>query len=124
MAWANVQRVDTIGTTAVTTGTATISAATAGNLIVAVCAIDKSSGGITIPTGFTRIGTDYDQTDVSISWAYKIAAGGETSVQWNWVTSNRFTLWTAEYSGLTSTPLDVNQRNTSGSSAVTSLSTA
>lgn len=123
MAWANVQRVEPIVSPANTTGTCTISAATAGNLLVSACATDKDSGGITIPTGWTRIGTDYQQTNVSFSYAYKIAAGGETSIAWSWVNSKVASLWAAEYSGLTSTPLDQNQRNSSVDTAVQTLST-
>jgi hypothetical protein len=122
MAWANVQRVDNRATAATTT-TITITAATAGNLLISCIGVDKNSGAITIPTGWTRIGTDYVQTSVSFAYAYFIAAGGETSVVWNWVTSQTSTSWCGEYSGLTSTPLDVNTRNSSVDTAVTTLST-
>src|SRR5689334_3324824 len=71
----NVQRVDTHISPAATTGTITITSATAGNLIIAAIAIDKTSGTVTVPTGFTRIGTDYDSASVSFALAYKVAAG-------------------------------------------------
>lgn len=123
MAWANVQRVDDRPTSAGTSHTTTISAAGAGNLLVAVCAIDKSSGGFTAyPSGFTPI-YEYDSANVSWHISYRIAAGGETSLSWTWTTSRTSTQWVGEYSGLSATPLDQTQTANSGTTAVTSQTT-
>ena len=123
MAIVRIQQVDAIDTTAVTSHVITIASAVAGRLLIGVLATDKTSGGITIPAGWTRIGTDYDQTDVSFAMAYKVAAGGETTITWTSVTAQAATLWAAEYSGTASAPLDVNSRATSGVTAVLTLST-
>ena len=91
-----------------TSATATLSvAATANNLLVAAIASDKSAGTYTVPSGFTRIGTAYTGASVSCDFAYKVATGGETAIDWHYTTSQESAVWAGEYSGLvTSNVLD------------------
>jgi hypothetical protein len=85
--------------------------------------IDKNSGAITIPAGFTLI-HEFISGDLSTSFVYKVATGGETAVSWSWVNSQDSSVWVAEYSGLLSvSPLDVDTENDSGGGVVTSIST-
>jgi hypothetical protein len=98
--------------TTVTSTTVTLdTGATAGNLLVTGVAIDKNSGAITVPTGFTLI----NKTEggiVSAALAYKIATGGETAITWNWTAGEEGSTWIGEYSGLkTSNVLDVSAEN-------------
>jgi hypothetical protein len=57
--------------------------------------------------------------------AYKIAAGGETAITWNWVAAEEGTAWVGEYSGLaTSNVLDKSAENEADLSiAVASIAT-
>ena len=93
--------------------------ATSGRLLIAAIAIDKNSGAITIPSGYTLI-NEYISASVSAAIAFKISDGTETSVAWSWVNNHRHTLWVGEYSGLAAIPLDVKAEADSGASAVTS----
>ena len=76
--------------------------ATAGNLLITAIAIDKSSGTITVPSGYTLIGSTYVSANISGALAYKKAVGGEDLTDWNWVTAvtGGATMWLAEYSGI------------------------
>lgn len=100
-----------------TTIAATLGAgATAGNLLVTACSTDKDSGAWTPPSGFTIIPDAYNNIDVSLAMAYKVAAGGETTITWTSANSEEHNMWVGEYSGLTSSPLDVYQDANSGTS--------
>jgi len=86
------------------------SAATAGNLLITGVAIDKASGTITVPDGFTLVQKGEGGIS-SGAMAYKIAAGGETSITWNWTATEEGSVWIGEYSGLlTSNVLDVSAK--------------
>jgi len=90
-------------------------AATANNLLITGVAIDKNSGTITVPTGFTIIqkgeATDTGQS-VSGALAYKVATGGETTISWSWTVNQEGSVWIGEYSGLKATDvLDVSTEN-------------
>lgn len=98
-------------------------AATAGNLIVTAVAIDKSSGTITTPTGFTLLHS-HDTLATSGAIAYKIATGGETTVSWSYANSEEASVWVGEYSGTaTSDVVDVTSVNDTNDVAATSVST-
>ena len=107
------------GTNKQTSAGVTLSSVTAGNLIVTVLSVDKNSGAITVPTGFTLI-NDNVATSVSVAAAYKVATGGETTITWSWTASQFFSVWAGEYAGGVKT-LDVAAEN-STESVVTSLS--
>jgi len=99
------------------------SGATGGNLLVTGIGIDKNSGTITVPTGFTLI-HDYTSASVSAAMAYKISTGGETSITWSYTNNEEASMWVGEFSGLVdSDVLDVSQENNSGGTAVQSIST-
>jgi hypothetical protein len=89
------------------------SAATAGNLLVSGVAIDKASGTITIPSGFTLV--EKGEGGVSSgAMAYKVATGGETTISWSWTENQEGSVWVGGYSGLvTSDVLDVSAENES-----------
>jgi hypothetical protein len=111
--------------TAETTATITISQTpTEDNLLVALGAIDKSSGGITYPSGWTVV-HDYDSSNVSGFIAYKVAGASEgTTYAFTAGTASRvWAIWSAEYSGLTTPPLDKSSEGDSGASAVTAQAT-
>lgn len=94
------------------------SAPTSGNLLLAYLTVDKSSGAITVPTGFTLI-LDQVNTDCSQAMAYKISDGSETTITWNFATSRTLKQCQyLEYSGLDT--LDVYAEANSGTSNVTS----
>lgn len=107
-----------------TTVTVTIATAVSGNLLISAFSQDKSAGTITIPTDFILINQDVT-TDVSVSVAYKIAVGGETSITWTCTGGGGSggAGWVGEYSGLTATPLDQKAEEANSGSAVTSKST-
>lgn len=111
------------GSTGNTSITATLlSPATAGNVLITAVGTDKSAGTYTQPSGFTLIHS-YAGASVSGAMAYKIAAGGETSVQWQNTTDNESALWVGEYSGLAaSNVLDIGIEADSADAVVTSLS--
>jgi hypothetical protein len=86
--------------TAVTSLGATLgSSPTSGNLLVTGLGVNKDSGAITAPSGFTiPSGMSQNETSVSGSIAYKISDGSETGSQdWSWVDSQRCVCWLAEY---------------------------
>lgn len=60
---------------------------TAGNFLISAIAVDKNAGTITIPSGWTQIGTNYSGPSISLAVAYKSASGSETGVTWNWATT-------------------------------------
>ena len=87
------------------------SPATANNLLVTVVAIDKASGTITVPTGFTLVQKGEGGIS-SGAMAYKIATGGETTISWTWTATEEGSVWIGEYSGLAATAvLDVSAEN-------------
>jgi len=100
------------------------SPATAGNLLVTGVSIDKASGTITPPTGFTLIHKGEGGVS-SGAMAYKIAEGGEQTITWNWTATEEGNAWVGEYSGLaTSNVLDVSAENEDYlSTATNSIST-
>lgn len=95
---------------------------TSGNLLIAGISVDKSSGTITIPTGWGIIGLEYVSSSVSGAWAWKKSDGTEGAVQFDWVTTRgNSQMYICEYSGLDT--LDVETSDDSGASAVSSQST-
>jgi hypothetical protein len=85
--------------------------ATANNLLITCVAIDKASGTITIPSGFTLVQKGEGGIS-SGAMAYKIATGGETTISWSWTLNEEGSVWIGEYSGLTTTNvLDVSAEN-------------
>lgn len=101
-----VQQVSTAGTT-IGTRTETISAAVAGNILIAVGVVNENNGtaNITGPAGYTTLGTFRQGTiDVNLGVYGKVAAGGETSVAMtNSAATQRFQTWVGEFSGYTLT---------------------
>ncbi|MDD4082385.1 MAG: alkaline phosphatase family protein, partial [Sphaerochaetaceae bacterium] len=95
------------------------SAATAGNLLVTAVSVDKNALAI-VPSGFTLISVTTSNTTTLLSGvgcglAYKVAAGGETSVTWTTDQNNVTSVWVGEYSGLeTSDVLDKNASANTG----------
>ena len=85
---------------------------TIGNILVSCFGLDKDSGAITVPPGWTRITTDETIYTVSGSMAYKVADGTETDVVWTWTTSqNSNNIWIAEIAN--ATRIDVSAEDTS-----------
>src|SRR6266568_3082976 len=83
-----------------TSVTATLAAgATAGNIIWCAVGIDKTSGALTTPSGFTTLFAQ-DSASVSTYVGYKVAAGGETAVTLTWTTAAPAgaIMWLDEYS--------------------------
>ena len=115
-----VQSVSGKSSTTVTSRSLTITAPAAGSLIVTALSVDKDSGAITVPTGFTLINS-YTSTDVSGAFAYKISNGTETSVVWNWTTARTAASGVGVWTGLIG--FDVSAEADSGVSVVTSQST-
>jgi hypothetical protein len=91
-----------------------------GTVLVTAIAIDKDSSTITTPSGWTLI-HNYTSTNVSGAWAYKYSDGTETSVQWQWTTTQKASAWVGAIQE--GRVFDVAQEADSGVSAVTSLST-
>jgi uncharacterized repeat protein (TIGR02543 family) len=80
-------------------------------LLITGVAIDKNSGTITIPSGFTLIQKG-EGGIASGAMAYKIATGGETTISWSWTVNQEGSVWIGEYSGLVPTDvLDVSAEN-------------
>jgi hypothetical protein len=104
----------------------TFAAAGAGNLLVTCFGVSADAGNITHPDGWT-LGDDYSGATTlgGTGWAYKIAAGGETSALWSWDGnhSNRG-MAVLEYTGpFDATPLDVqDQDETNVNTTVTTQS--
>jgi hypothetical protein len=87
----------------------------AGHILVTAVAIDKVSGTITAPTGWTMIGTPVDGYNSTGAVAYKVSAGTEGSVTWIWNNPQAEAMqWLAEYSGVNT--LDVFAENDTGNS--------
>ena len=85
---------------------------TAGNILVSCFGLDKDSGAITVPPGWTRITTDETIYTVSGAMAFKVADGTETDVVWTWTTSqNSNDIWIAEIAN--ATRIDVSAEATS-----------
>src|SRR6266705_993580 len=86
-----------------TSVTGTLSAgATAGNIIWCAVGIDKTSGALTTPSGFTTLFAQ-DSASVSTYVGYKVAAGGETAITLAWTTAAPAgaIMWLDEYSDTT-----------------------
>jgi len=94
-----VQAVSGTSTAAATSVSATLSAATAGNILWCAVGMDKSSGTLTPPSGFTTL-VAQDSASVSTYVGYKIAAGGETTITLTRATASTAgdTMWVGEYS--------------------------
>jgi len=94
----SVAGTNTAGTSSVTA--TLLDAATAGNLIWAAFAGDKSSGTITPPAGSWTVAYTLDSTSVTIWVAWLVAAGGETAFTLSHATASAAgdTLWIGEYS--------------------------
>jgi len=104
MAFVQEQLVASAKNTASTTDTQTIVEPTSGELIVSVISVDKTSGGLTVPSGFAapngdRIGTDYDSSAVSGSGAYKYSDSTETDLVWTLGNSDESNSAALVYSG-------------------------
>lgn len=83
--------------------TQTIATPDAGNLLFFVVAVDKHSGTITLPAGWTPL-WNQPGLSVSVAAAYRIADGTETSVTVNWATGrNGGTILLTEYAAVTNT---------------------
>jgi hypothetical protein len=94
------------------------SAPTSGNLLITYLTVDKSSGAITVPTGFTLV-LDQVNADCALAMAYKISDGSETTITWNFAAARSYKQTQyLEYSGLDT--LDVYAEANSGTSNVTS----
>ena len=122
MAIARVQGVEEYSDVSLTQATVTISGASAGDLLVSAINFNKSSGAITVPSGWTLV-HDYVSSEVSGALAYKVATGGETSVVWNWTSSQAHQAWVGEFSGFTTPVLDQSAEDDSGASSVGVMST-
>lgn len=85
---------------AVTITTTTVNlpkAAIAGNLLLAVVAVDKQATAINTPAGWTMV-KNAPGASVSTAIFKKVAAGGETGVTFTWTTAQRgATTWIGEY---------------------------
>ncbi len=117
-------RLQGIGVTAAATSVtaALVDAATAGNLLIAYWGSSTNAGAVTAPSGFTQAIAIQNGTATMSRIFYKVAAGGETSVQVTHINSVVSTLFVQEVTGWTGAPtLDVTSSNTS--SAATSGST-
>lgn len=104
------------------------SATTSGNLLLAYLTVDKDSGAITVPTGFTLV-HDYVGLSVSIAMAYKFSDGTETAVTWNHATARTMKqMQILEYSGLdtfdVSAEADSANANTTSQTSGTTATTA
>jgi hypothetical protein len=93
--------------------------ATTNNLLVTGVAIDKASGTISVPSGFTLVQKGEGGIS-SGAMAYKIATGGETTISWSWTAHEEGSVWIGEYAGLVPTDvLDVSSENEAYLSIVT-----
>lgn len=87
------------------------------SILLAAIAIDKDSGTVTLPEGFSPIYQTFG-VDVSQIIAYKFADGDEVSIDWVWANSRSSNAWVVELDGLTS--VDVSATANSGSLATDS----
>lgn len=103
------------------------SAALADSLLIVVLTVDKNSGVINLPTdniGGTWAFVDTQvATDVSGAFAYKVAAGGETTISGTYTTSQLSESYAQEWTGIGSPALDKKALATSGTANVTTQST-
>lgn len=99
MSQTQVQSVSGTSAAAATSVSATLSAATAGNILWCAVGMDKSSGTLTPPSGFTTL-VSQDSASVSTYVGWKIAAGGETTITLTRATASTAgdTMWVGEYS--------------------------
>lgn len=100
-----------------TTQAATIPAATAGNVLVAICGNRGTSASMTVssPTGFTQAIRQSGTPSQGIF--YKVALGGETSVTCSFGVSGRNAIQVFEISGLVTPIVAGNVRTSSGTSS-------
>jgi hypothetical protein len=96
----------------------TFSAATAGNLLVIMCASDAT---VSTPAGWSVAISDVGSMGAYLF--YKVAAGGETSASLVPSVSDNIAAAFAEYSGTTATPLDQTATARTLSSSGTTQST-
>jgi len=78
----NEQPMETSSLTVTSMTSALTVPATAGRLLIAAMAVDKTCPDPVAPTGFTIIGHWPGTAGVSLVLAYKIATGGESSLTW------------------------------------------
>lgn len=100
MSQTKVQSIGGTSAAAATIVTATFGAgATAGNLILCAVGMDKSSGALTPPAGFTQL-VAQDSASVSTYVGYKVATGGETAISLTRATASTAgdTMYILEYS--------------------------
>jgi alkaline phosphatase D len=107
----------------VTTGTSgtLASAATAGNALILAVSIDKDSGAIATPSGWTALAV---QNGLQVSFAVfgKVATGGETSASFSWTTGQQgYATVLAEYSGVSAAPFGSATIPAYSDTAVTSM---
>ena len=96
--------------------------ATAGRVLVAVFAGDKSTGTFTTPTGWT-LGPSIINTDVTLILFYKVSDGTETQIAFSWTTLIRMAgAYCMERDDVTLTGILSNSAN-SGATTVTSQDT-
>lgn len=92
--------------------------ATAGNLLVAAAAVDKTATWNDPPAGWTRIAADSSNAGVSQQYVYKVSDGTEKSVTLTPVSVSRsMSGIIAEYSNVS--VLDVSARNSQATPATT-----
>ena len=105
-----------------TSGSYTLSGATtAGRLLVSMLAIDKGSGPITPPGGWTLVQDYGEGSDVSGALAYRIASGTEGAITWRWGSgSNGWATRVLEYP-IPNPRLETSAEATSGSANVASM---
>ena len=100
MSQTRVQSISGNSASGSTSVTGTLGAgATAGNIIWCAVGIDKTSGALTVPAGFTTLFAQ-DSASVSTYVGYKVAAGGETAITLAWTTAAPAgaIMWLDEYS--------------------------
>lgn len=115
-----VQSQTNYGTNSSITSTTLSPAATAGNLLVAVCSSASAAGDtLTGPSGFSVIINETTNTSQGIF--YKIAAGGETTLSCNSSGSVTLAIQVFEYSGMHSYN-SVEASSSSGANTGTTIS--
>jgi hypothetical protein len=94
---------------------------TAGRLLVSVLAIDKGSGPITPPVGWTLVQDYGEGPDVCGALAFKVSSGTESTIVWQWGSgSNGWATRILEYP-IPNPRLEASAEAASGAVSVTSL---
>lgn len=116
-----IQQVRANGTS--TAPSVTISAASAGNHLIAVLgANDNTLAQITNPAGFTTAVDVVRATNANASrQAWAQAAGGETTITFTLAVSGSWRLTVFEYDGMAASPVDRTSSTTGGSSTNVAL---